>query len=628
VGRVSVLSITLEGLPARTVELKQTIVTIGRSVDNVLEVPDPNMSRRHCVIEVRDSGEVILTDCNSSNGTKVNGERVVSQELKPGDEIECGSTRMRYAASASELKGLATPPPRPRGADEHDTFVDGDSGDIAAALAKQQQKLTAQRGTTRLVGRGGDGPKAEAAVVLAHERDDLRKLLEITKRLNQVHDLRRLLETIIDAAIELMAAERGFLILFKEGEPKTEIARNRHHATISDAEQVVSKQVCRQVFDTGQPVLTTNAQADDRFGRYKSVVGLNLRSIMCVPFRIRGEVYGTVYLDAEHVGAFSERDVELLGAFSDQAALAINNAQLLKADRQRERMDQELRIANQIQRKLLPRKIPQLPGIEIHGSMHPAKEVGGDYYDVVPSPDGKSLFLCMGDVSGKGVPAGLVMASCRSALRTLAERVRSTKEIVLSLNRLLCDDLDQEMFISFVLFRYDVQTGVMEYTGAGHEHIIIWRNATRSVDVLKTGGMALGITTRMEEGVHEKTLTLGINDAMVLYTDGVTEAVNEKNEQYTLERLVDAVKKGGHLPPKHALQAILGEVLRWQGRAPARDDATLLVVRRTDPNRPAPLELGTQTWTDEMTAPGGLPRGGGGLADWSSLEGSGSTTGL
>lgn len=616
---MSVLSISLEGLPTRLVELSQPIITIGRSVDNVLEVPDPNMSRRHCVLEVRETGEVILTDCNSSNGTKVNGERIVSLELKPGDEIECGSTRMRFATSAAELTRLANVRPRPRASGtEHDTLLDKGSADG-----------TAPPGVTQPLGRPGgssryEAPKAQAAL-LAHERDDLRKLLEITKRLNQVHDLRRLLETIIDAAIELMAAERGFLILFNGGEQKIEIARSRNHATIVDAHSLVSTQVCRQVFESNQPVLTTNAQADDRFGRYKSVVGLNLRSIICVPFRIKNEIFGTVYLDAAHVGAFSERDVELLEAFSDQAALAIENARLFKADRQRERMDQELRIASQIQRKLLPRKLPQIPGIELSGSMHSAKEVGGDYYDVVLSPDKKSLFFCIGDVSGKGVPAGLVMASARSILRTLVERVGSTREIVISLNRLLCEDLDQEMFLSFVLMRYDVATGAVEYTGAGHENILIWRAATRSVETIKTGGMVLGITTRMDDAITERSLAFGVGDAIVLYTDGATEAVNEQNEQFTLERLVDSVNRSGHLPPKHALQAILGDVLRFKGRAAPRDDITLLVVRRTDPSGSSQLEAQTMRWSEEATRPHG--RALGGLADWPQLDASSSTAG-
>lgn len=579
---MSVLLIALEGAPPRTVRLTQPITTIGRSVDNVLEVADPNMSRRHCVIEVREAGEVVLTDCNSSNGTRVNGERVISQELKPGDEIECGSTRMRFAASEAELQ--AADKAAKKAPSSLETLIDTGSALGAVPLPSRRER----------------GPKAEAAL-LAHERDDLRKLLEITKRLNQVHDLRRLLETIIDAAIELLAAERGFLILVPDGQLKIEIARDHGQRTIPDPTALVSTQVCRQVLDQKGPVLTTNAQTDDRFGRYKSVVGLNLRSILCVPFRIKAEIFGVVYLDAAQVGAFSDRDVELLEAFSDQAALAIENARMAKADRQRERMDQELRIASQIQKKLLPRELPALQGLELCGSMHAAKEVGGDYYDFIPAADGKTLWVCIGDVSGKGVPAGLVMASARSALRTLVERVGSTREIVLSLNRLLHGDLDQEMFLSFVLMRCELPTGKINYTGAGHEHIVIWREKGATVETRRTGGMVLGLAVGLDQEFKEDSLQLDVGDAVILYTDGVTEQPNEAKEQFGLERLVEAVRRFGHQQPRHMLQSILGEVLRWKGRAAPRDDISLVVLRRTDPTRPPSPEASTARLGDDLT---------------------------
>jgi serine phosphatase RsbU (regulator of sigma subunit) len=594
-----VLAISIENGPIRVVALTQAVTTIGRSVDNVLEIPDPNMSRRHCVIEQREGGEVILTDCNSSNGTKVNGERVISQELKTSDTIECGSTRMHFASSRGDLERLGLTLPLEARLPKPAAGARGKPGRRPSETLYDTSDLKPMP------------PRSAEAHVLAHERDDLRKLLEITKELNQVHDLRRLLETIIDAAIELMAAERGFLILLNDGQMKIEIARNMGQTSINDESLRVSTQVCRQVIENGEAVLTTDAQADNHFGRFKSVVGLNLRSIICVPFRIKSETFGTVYLDASHAGAFSQRDVALLEAFSDQAALAIENARLLYAAKQRERIEQELRIASQIQRKLLPRQVPEVPGLELYGWMHSAKEVGGDYYDFVPSKDGESLYFCVGDVSGKGVPAGLVMASARSALHSLIEAgVGSTRDIVLSLNRFLCADLDQEMFLSFVLMHYDPRDGSIHYTGAGHENILIWRHSTSELEVLRTGGRVLGVTTRAEDQFQERTLELTPGDTIVLYTDGVTETINDTREQFELERLVEAARRHAGQVPKQTLHAILGEVLRFKGRVNQRDDITLMVVRRS------PLEEGnvsSQTGRqvrvqDEPTRPSGVLR--------------------
>lgn len=589
---VPVLEITLEDGTTRVLDLHEPIITIGRSVDNVLEIPDPNMSRRHCVIEQRESGEVILTDCNSSNGTKVNEEPVLSQELSSGDEITCGSTLMRFATSLQALQRFG----RPRNK-RHKTeasppeHVFEDAATIGPGQLQGGGLLDGLEGVPSM-------PKTQVAV-LTHERDDLVKLLEITKRLNTVHDLRKLLEMIIDAAIELMAAERGFLILLKDGQMKIEIARNMGKTTIDESTLQVSTQICAQVIDSGEAVLTTNAQADERFGRYKSVVGLKLRSILCVPFKIKEETFGTVYLDATEMGAFSKRDVALLNAFSDQAALAIDNARLLHAARRRERIEQELKIASQIQMKLLPRKVPSFPGVELYGWMHSAKEVGGDYYDFVPSRDGNSLFVCIGDVTGKGVPAGLVMASARSALRSLVAQTNSPRAIVIAMNRLLCEDLDQEMFVSFVVLRFDKDSGTVLYTGAGHENLLIWRAAHRAVETRRAGGTVLGMVAdeRVEVGYTEQTFELAPGDGLLLYTDGVTESIDAKREMFGLERLVAAAQRHCIQPAKQALHGVLSEVLRFKGKTNQRDDITLVVVKRS----------GGDVFVGEETSPRGLP---------------------
>ncbi|MBL4843925.1 MAG: SpoIIE family protein phosphatase [Planctomycetes bacterium] len=567
---------------ARVLVLTDAVVTIGRSVDNVLEIPDPNMSRRHCVIEQRETGEVILTDCNSSNGTRVNDQPVLSQELTSGDTISCGSTTILFARSEEELvrvRNIQASDPGPPGP----TF--------------QEENTVTQSSRLRQAKRG---PAKTQAAVLAHERDDLRKLLEITKQLNQVHDLRVLLEKIIDAAIELLAAERGFLILLNDGEMKIEIARTSRATTVPDAATQVSTQICREVIETVQPVLTTNAQTDDRFGRYKSVVGLQLRSILCIPFVIKEEVFGTVYLDAGDVGAFGDRDVELLSAFGDQAALAINNARLLSAARRRSRIEQELRIASQIQAKLLPRTFPDIAGLRVYGSTHPAKEVGGDYFDFVTRRDGQ-LWFCIGDVTGKGVPAGMVMTSARSVLRSLVERVEDTRELVVALNTFLCTDLeDEEIFLSFVLMRYSPETGRIFYTGAGHENILIWRGAEERVETQKTGGMVLGLTSRLEDQYQERELFLSVGDALLLYTDGVTEAMDGNREQFGMERLVASAERHLRQPPEVAAHSVLGDVLRFQKGA-QRDDVTLVLVSREHGENDPPEG-------SEETRPGGVSR--------------------
>lgn len=544
------LSIRCNSGPSQYYELTERITTIGRSRDNVLEIPDKNMSRRHSVIERRDDGVFIITDCNSSNGTVVNEERILSRELDHGDVIECGQTRIEFVYD--DPAGAHTVVGKTKGAEE--------------SRADMQRKT------------------AELGVVLG-QREDLRKLLAINKELNKEHELKPLLERIIDSAIELMAAERGYLILADQGEMKIEIARGLVDEDTTSRKPKVSRQICNEVMETGRAVLTTNAQSDETYRRYQSVVGLGLRSILCVPFKIKDTVLGVLYLDNDRVGAFSELDVELLEAFSDQAAVAIDNARLIRGMKQKERLEQEMRTAAEIQAKLLPRRVPELPGLRLAGRMIPAKDVGGDYYDFVTLDD-DSVLVAIGDVSGKGVPAGLIMATARSMIRSLATRVSSPRELLIDLNRLLADDLDLDMFMSLLLLRYESRTGRLCYASAGHEHLVFYRGADRSVESRKAGGVVLGVTADITPYLTETELPFAPGDALVLYTDGVTEAFDRDRRQFDLEGIEAGLGRLGHLPPGRCLEGLLDELMDFVGKTPQSDDITLVVLKRDDQDSP------------------------------------------
>ncbi|MDF1660642.1 MAG: SpoIIE family protein phosphatase [Planctomycetota bacterium] len=536
------LSLCVAGQETRHYELTERITTIGRSKDNVLEIADKNMSRRHTVIERRDDGTYVVTDCNSSNGTLVNEERMISTQLYDGDWVECGQTRIQFVCPDGS--------PRPASRNPNDRPITNEFNEKTA----------------------------EFGVVLG-QREDLRKLLAINKELNREHELRPLLERIIDSAIELMAAERGYLILSDHGEMKVEIQRGLSKDESRLSGPAVSKQICNEVMDKGQAILTTNAVQDSTYGRFQSVVGLGIHSVLCVPFKIKETVLGVIYLDNDRVGAFSEMDVELLEAFSDQAAVAIDNARLIRVMKQKERLEQEMHTAAEIQAKLLPRKLPVVPGLQLAGKMKPAKDVGGDYYDFVPLSDG-TLLICIGDVSGKGVPAGLIMASARSMIRSLAPRIESTRELICALNELLSDDLDMDMFMSLLVLRYDPENGSLKYTGAGHEHLIIYRAERGDCDAVKAGGVVLGVTSDINKYLSEDEIQLGKGDMVILYTDGITEAFDKNKDQYQLERLLESSTLHAKSDADQCLEAIFGEVMEYIGRAPQSDDITLVTLKR------------------------------------------------
>ncbi len=629
------LTIVFENREVRSFELMDEVITIGRSVENEVEIPDPNMSRRHCRIE-KHNGQFILRDLNSSNGTRVNGRKVISHVLSDGDRVECGHSVIGYRTAGPYAPRQPQPPPpglstadtirrrpaptlpsrhlgpwepkkgapakgappglvpphlatpAPMGQSGDGVGVTSTSGyesglswleglDPAARDAETPHRLPAIR-PEMLEVVAGDDPSMTSSDERLH-RDDFRRLLEVNKAINSELDLRRLLAKIIDEANSLIGAERGFLVLRIKGEFKVEIARGPGQEAIADPEQHVSKSICTDVMASARPLLTTNAAEDQRYGRFASVMGLNLRSILCVPLRIKSKVLGTLYLDNPHEGAFSSRDVEILTAFADQAAIAIDNARLIREAKHKERMDQELKIATEIQQKLLPRELPSLPGLEIDGRMVPAKEVGGDYYDVIVLEDG-SLLVAIGDVSGKGVGAGLIMAMARSALRILADLYVSPKDIVARLNRRLYNDLDKDLFMSLLVIHYYPDTGRFVYTGAGHEHLLIYQVSSGKVEARKAGGMVLGLAADIEPRLSETELQLGHGDIVVLYTDGIPELMNRKRDQYTFEKLVEKVEALGSVPPRAMNDGIMKEALEHRGRTPQSDDITLVSMRR------------------------------------------------
>ncbi len=493
-------------------------VSLGRAPSNTLTLDDDGVSRHHCVIEPH-AGGYRVKDLKSFNGTFVNGYPIREQPLASWDKVQLG------AVSVFLVKTDAS-------ADE----------ELERKLGRYQV------------------------------------LFELNKAINSELDRGKLLEKIMDSAIELCSAERGFIITRNDesGRLTYEVARNIDKVEIFAPEFNTSSNIIKKVLDTGEPILTSNAQSD--FGEYLSIVDLQLRSLMCVPLKVKERVLGTVYLDSRlHESTFTPAEMQLLMAFTDQAAIAFENAQLLAKAKQQERQAQELRIASSIQKELLPRSDPEVDGLIVCGRTLPARQVGGDYYDYIETD--VALYLGIGDVSGKGVPAGLTMVMLRSLLRPLVHGRESTSEIVRLVNRHLTSDLKKEMFVSFLLMRFDFDEQVLTYTGAGHECLIIYRKHEQETEVKKVGGIVLGVLPDLQSMLTEVELPLDPGDTVVVYTDGITESMNRQGEEFGLDRLAGLVQEHGDRPLDALRDAIFDAVLSFQTGLEQHDDMTVLLLR-------------------------------------------------
>jgi phosphoserine phosphatase RsbU/P len=410
--------------------------------------------------------------------------------------------------------------------------------------------------------------------------EHLATLYEITRELNSSLDLDVVLENIMDRVIDVTGAERGFLMLRDDdtGHMEFQVARGMDRSDLASPEFEVSTSVMRNVQRTGLPLLTDNAENDDRFTRGESIMILGLRSILCVPIKVREKLIGLVYVDNRlHVGLFDEGHRDLVTAFASQAGIAIENARLYQVAVEKGRMEKELQMAKEIQKGWLPQNLPDVPGYELAAYWRAAREVAGDFYDCFRLPDG-DLGVVMADVSDKGAPAALFMAVSRSLIRSAAMTLDSPEAGLRQANLSILNDTETGMFVT-VYFTVLHPEGYITGINAGHNCPLLVRPGAGTHEFLPRGGRPLGWFEELPIAAVPYQLEPG--DILVLYTDGVTECENMHGEPYGEGRLVEVTSAHANRSADEILDAIAASLLDFAGDAPPFDDTTLFVVRYT-----------------------------------------------
>jgi len=303
---------------------------------------------------------------------------------------------------------------------------------------------------------------------------------------------------------------------------------------------------------------------------------------LLIPVVMEGKVNALIGIGKkENLQAYTLKDIELLENMGRQIGITIDNAMHHEDIVEKERLAEEMKLGREIQMNLLPREIPIIAGLNVQGLMHPAKEIGGDYYDFITVPDKDKLAVVIGDVSGKGVAAGLLMAMAKTAIHTLSQEETSPKEILLRTNTILNKHIGAQKFMTMLYFRYDTITKILTYSAAGHEHILIYRASQNKVESIISGGFMLGMIPDISSFLEDKNITLSLGDKIILYTDGVTEARNPQEDLFGLEKLIEFVEKYGSKPAEQLLNSINEEVYAYIGTREQYDDITLVVMEAT-----------------------------------------------
>lgn len=550
------------------------VVTVGRRTSNELQILDPTVSREHVRVSYVDDGGLI-EDLGSTHGTFVNDIRVT------GPQALSHNDRIRLGRANNNIMIFRT----------HREFSD---------LMKTADEIE---------------PTAE-------NLRNLWALLEISKALNSSLHLDDVLEKVIEAVLALTRAERGILLLGEDAD-HMEIEVQRNFDTSGSDEPRYSSTVVRDVVTTGEPRILTDALQDERFSGQDSIVGLNLRTVMCVPLRLGhrrlapvrttaaddataasdhiaaasvataaateamqssgGEaapdsdlnLIGVIYVDRRSpTRFFTAQDLALFESFASHAALAIENARLFEEAVEKRRMENEMEVAREIQQSLLPHEFPELSWVSIYGFNEPARQVGGDYYDVYLRDNG-DLDFAVGDVSGKGVPASLVMSTLQSSFLAEASAHENLAKVCERVNEFLVQHTTPERYATFFAARLQPD-GTFVYVNAGHNPPMLLRR--NEVHRLTGGGLPLGLFKgRTYELQHDK---LESGDLLLVFTDGVTEANDPDENEFGEERLLEVVRANLDCSVQVLTEKVFAAIAEFSlGLHNPHDDITLVTVR-------------------------------------------------
>lgn len=305
-------------------------------------------------------------------------------------------------------------------------------------------------------------------------------------------------------------------------------------------------------------------------------------SMMISPLSYAGKDIGVLAVARRHEdGDFSHNDFAVFRSVAEQSAFAIGNARVHRDANEKKSIEGELRNAREVQRVLLPQEDPKVTGFRINGTNLPAKIISGDYYDYIELNDGK-LGVVIADVSGKGVPAGLLMAMCRSLLRAVSMTNASPSAVLAAVNGYLFPDIREDMFISLIYAVLDPETGSMTFARAGHEPAIVYRKSTGMVEISKPRGLAIGIDSGavFERVTKDEVIHLDSGDCILLFTDGVKEALDSQDEEFGMDRLAEIFREKAKIGAEAVVEGVQESVSDFTGDGPQLDDVTIVAIEK------------------------------------------------
>lgn len=539
--------------PGKAVSFDATVV-LGRSESVDVRLDELTVSRRHAEVRRAASGWVVA-DLGTQNGTYVNGARIAGPTpLKPGDEISMGAVTLGFedaavaAAPAQPAAGVKLVEPPASETKAVLARIDADAIPISPAESALSASLTSR----------------------------LQFLYDLAGDLGGTFDEAAVLERILGRLFELLPeAERGFILLTAPDgsiEPRAVRSRARDGSALT-----ISRTLVHEVIEKRQGLLSVDARDDRRFTPSVSMLGLSIRSLICVPIVSGDEVFGALQVDTTRPGKpFDEGELALVMAVSRQLALSLQKARLHARVLEEQLLHHDLALAGRLQKSFLPRGLPEVPGYAFAAEYAAALEVGGDLYAFLQLAGGR-VGIAVGDVSGKGVSAALCMAKLSSDLRIHAVGESEPAVILGRVNQALCDELEEGMFVTVALLVLDPRSGELRVARAGHPAPLLREASGRIRELGTPGDSPLGVSA--EAVFAQQAYRLQRSDVVLVFTDGVTEAQNRRLQLFGDERLAASIR-GAKGSAEAVRDAVLADVEAFVAGHSQNDDLTLVCVGR------------------------------------------------
>jgi serine phosphatase RsbU (regulator of sigma subunit) len=559
--------VVLKGQNAKqSISLDKDRVVLGRNAncDVVFPANDFAVSREHaCILRVQ--SKFFIEDLGSRNGTYVNNQPVTNrQPLNDSDKIRICDFLYSFHETAP-----ASRPPLPGNEPEPTIDEPDDFSTFEASVSHSSQVFLESQPAERL-----------------------RAILEITNILSKTHDVDSLLPKIVDILFGLFKqADRAFIILRDEVTERDKTVERlipkviKTRRTQDESSASYSRSIVRECLKTLQAFLSDDATQDKRFNMSQSIADFRIRSVMCAPLcpPDSNKAFGVIQLDTQDRSKkFTQDDLNLLMAVASQAANVLENARLHESALAREREQEQLALAYQVQLSFLPRKEPELAGYEFFQAYEPAQTVGGDYFGFIPLPGPPAqLAITVGDVAGKGVPAALLMAKLASDARFSLVSEHDPAKAITVLNDLLYPNTSQmDRFVTLAVALLDPRTHTVTLVNAGHPcPLLIRSNAAEPSEASlgKSNGLPLGVMEGYAYESHQLVLEPG--DSLLLYSDGMTDAMDKENHPLGLKAVHSALKDGARTP--RALGERIMKILKQHATGRNQhDDITLVCFGR------------------------------------------------